>query len=71
MTPEDLKGAQKRLGMTQAQLANILEISQRTIRRYANGTWKIPRGIEYAINWLLHVHDILVEKEPRPRAGKD
>ena len=53
MTPQELKEAYKRLGLTQAKLATELEISERTIRRYAKGDWPIPKGIEYAIKWLL------------------
>jgi len=55
MTPAEMKTAQKQLGVTQAGLAGKLEVSDRTIRRYASGKWNIPRGIEYAIYYLLHL----------------
>lgn len=48
-----LREACRHLGCTQAQMAGKLEISDRTFRRYVSGKYQVPKGIEYAVRWLL------------------
>lgn len=53
MTALQLKRALKDAGLSQRGAARLLEINERTMRRYIAGDQPIPRAIEYALNWLL------------------
>jgi transcriptional regulator with XRE-family HTH domain len=44
MTAAELRAARKRLGLTQAQLAALLDIPQPTIARWERGTIAIRHG---------------------------
>ncbi len=51
MTADDMRALRKRLGMTQAQLADALGVDVSTISNYegARGPYKIPRRAELAV----------------------
>lgn len=52
MTTERFKQTRQRLGYTQAQLAEALQLSRMTISRYEAGTWEIPLAVEMAMDRL-------------------
>ncbi len=58
MTPTELREARKRLGLTQARLADELGIAQVTVvlyergSRYDGGPAPIPRVVELAMRYL-------------------
>jgi transcriptional regulator with XRE-family HTH domain len=54
MTADDLRALRKRLGMTQAQLAEALGLTVGTISNYegARGPYEIPRVVELACEAL-------------------
>lgn len=52
MTRHQFRAALASLGLTQAEVANILDISTRTAHGYANG-WPIPKVVEMALAFLL------------------
>jgi len=62
MTPAELREARKRLGFTQAQLAQHLGIAQVTLilyergSRYDGGPADIPRAVELALRYLESHH---------------
>ncbi len=51
MTPQNLKDFRAKLGLTQQQLATILDVSKRTIIRWET-EGRIPYTIELAIKTL-------------------
>ena len=56
MTPAELKAARKKLGMSAAELADVLLLGRgggRSIRRWEAGDSRIPGPAEVAINLLL------------------
>lgn len=52
MTSRELKIARAVLGLTQAELAEILEIATNSISRYETGAQPIPKTVELAIEAL-------------------
>lgn len=59
MTPDQLRTARARLGLTQAGLARALRMADngaRTIRRYEAGTRTIPGPVELAVEYLISKH---------------
>lgn len=48
MTPEELKTRRKNLGLTQAQLAQILDVKENTVFRWEKGILPISRTVELA-----------------------
>jgi transcriptional regulator with XRE-family HTH domain len=60
MTPEELRTSRKRLGMTQAQLAEALQLGKdgkRAIRRWEMGERPISGPVTVAITLMLERHD--------------
>lgn len=49
MTPNQLRAALDRLGLTQVGAARLLGIDPRTMRRYCSGTLPIPKWMTYAL----------------------
>ena len=49
----DFRKAAQALDMTQAGLASELGVSDRTFRRYVKGDFVPPRGVVYAIMWIM------------------
>jgi transcriptional regulator with XRE-family HTH domain len=54
MTADEFRALRKRLGMTQAQLADALDIDVSSISNYegTRGPYKIPRVVELACGML-------------------
>ncbi len=58
MTAEEFREARRRLGLTQQQLCDALEIAIFTVKCYERGTWSdgrpalVPRAIELALEAL-------------------
>ena len=53
MEPKDLRRQRMALRISQAQLADALNISVKTVSRWENGHNKIPRCADLAIRYLL------------------
>ena len=53
MTRTELRALRKRLGLTQAQLAEALDMSRDQIVRFEGGRAKIPRVVVLALTMLL------------------
>lgn len=58
MTAEDFRDARRRLGLTQQQLAEALELALFTVKCYERGTWSdgrpalVPRTVALALEAL-------------------
>lgn len=51
MSREEFRRIISDLGLTQAQVAEKLNINERTVRRYAGGA-SIPQVVKYSMYWL-------------------
>jgi DNA-binding transcriptional regulator YiaG len=54
MTPDELKQARAALGMTQAQLAQELEVSEDAVRGWETGRRPIRKTVATTVLHLLH-----------------
>lgn len=55
MTPEELDEAMGVLGVNAQRLALRVGVTDRTVRRWLDGTRNIPPPVEILINvWLMH-----------------
>lgn len=52
MTKDEFKQRRERIGMTQAQLAEILEMSVSTISKYEIGINEVPKYFEFVFEAL-------------------
>ena len=52
MTPERFKQRREQLGLSQGQLADIMDCEKRVIQRLEKGECKITRWHEYAMRWF-------------------
>ena len=52
MTPEQFKKIREKLGLTQAELASILEVKTNTVYRWEAGILPISRIVELAVRSL-------------------
>lgn len=52
MSGEALKKERERLGLTQEQLANILEVKPNTVYRWEKEILKVPKTVELAMKAL-------------------
>lgn len=53
MTPDDFRKARRKLGLSQAQVAALLEVaSDRTVRRWEDGEREIPGPAAVLMRWL-------------------
>ena len=53
MTRAELRSARKRLGMTQAELAEALGMQRNSVARMENGRQPVMRTTELAVKYLL------------------
>lgn len=53
MTPTELKTAREKLGISQEGLAKMLGIHPRTLRRYENGYYVIPKTVGLLVGYLI------------------
>lgn len=67
MTPAELNAAGERLYGAQwrAALGRALDVSDRTVRRWAAGEWPIPRPAALAIEALVENSKRRNRREPR------
>jgi transcriptional regulator with XRE-family HTH domain len=56
MTGEGLKEKRAALGLTQAQLAEILEVKSNTVARWERGILSVPKAIELALETVERNH---------------
>lgn len=54
MTGGQLKRVLAKAALSQRGAAKLLEINERTMRRYISGEQPIPRVVEYALLWISH-----------------
>lgn len=52
MTGAEYKQRREALGLTQAALAELLEVHTITIAKREAGTHQVSREMEYALNWI-------------------
>lgn len=52
MTALQLKRVLAKAALSQRGAAKLLEINERTMRRYISGEQPIPRVVEYALLWI-------------------
>lgn len=52
MTGEDLRTVRTALGLSQERLAERLDVGRRTVIRWEQGAWPIPRVVELALETL-------------------
>ena len=52
MTAGQLKKALAKANLSQRGAAKLLEINERTMRRYISGEQPVPRVVEYALYWI-------------------
>lgn len=55
MTGPELQRLIQKAKTTQVGAARELEIAPRTMRSYISGRLDIPRKIEYAMLWMVHI----------------
>jgi DNA-binding XRE family transcriptional regulator len=67
MTAHQMTEARKRLGLTQAQLAEALGVTRRAVVYWEAGTRSIARPVEMAVESLLQQHQ--QQLPPRRRGG--
>lgn len=53
MTPQELREARERAGLTLARLAGILGVSHRTVKRWENGETRFGKVEQIAIRHIL------------------
>lgn len=54
MTATQLKKVLAKAALSQRGAAKLLEINERTMRRYISGEQPVPRVVEYALMWISH-----------------
>ena len=52
MTKEEFKAAREHAGITQERLAEMLDVSTKTISRYECGDYPIPKAVAFAM-WAV------------------
>lgn len=52
MTGDELRAARRRLGVTQAGLARMLDVSKSIIEKWERGLYPVPLAIEFAMRFL-------------------
>lgn len=57
MEPATFIAARRKLGLTQEQLAELLDVSTRQVQRWESGASKISGPVNYAIKAMLDRHD--------------
>ncbi len=56
MEGDKLKEKRIALGLTQAQLAEILDVKPNTVARWERGLLSVPRTVELAMETVEHMH---------------
>ena len=71
MTPEGLRRAIVQLGVSQRELARMLDYNERTVRHYCAGDLPIPRVVEYAVRWLMTGWPTNIRPQPEVGGSHD
>jgi hypothetical protein len=58
VTPKQLRDALDKLAITKEQLATVLRIDEKTIRRWLNGQNKVPHSVEMHLNGIPLIKEI-------------
>jgi len=53
MTPDALGAAPAALGLSGRGLARLLDVNEKTYRRWVSGEWPIPRSVALAVQAML------------------
>ncbi|HEX8286788.1 MAG TPA: helix-turn-helix domain-containing protein [Pyrinomonadaceae bacterium] len=69
MESKELKQRRERLGMTQAELADVLGVAENTVWRYEKGATSIPKHMSLTLE-ALEARHIETLKQPIQEAGK-
>jgi transcriptional regulator with XRE-family HTH domain len=62
MKGDELKGKRIALGLTQAQLAEILDVKPNTVARWERGLLTVPRTVELAMETVERMYKKLGKK---------
>lgn len=57
MTGGQLQKLLDSAGLSQRGAAKEIGISERQMRRYIAGDAEVPKVVEYAIRWLIHIRE--------------
>ncbi|WP_425953048.1 helix-turn-helix domain-containing protein [Ralstonia pseudosolanacearum] len=57
MTREDLEAIRTKLGMTQEEMADLLQVDYVGYKRYATGGRAVPRYIARSAQAMAYLHD--------------
>ena len=61
MRPPQLRKLLQDAGLTQTEAATLIDVTDRTMRRYVSGATPVPRVVEYALLYAI---------ERRPKEAK-
>lgn len=53
MTPKQFKAARKKLGMTQAEIAAVIHVTERQISNYETGVYAVPPLVQDMLKIML------------------
>lgn len=54
MTPDAFRDALSRLNLTQVKAADLFEVTNRTVNRWATGRLAVPGAVEMALQVLIY-----------------
>lgn len=57
MTAAQLKRLLDKGGLSQRAAAKEIGVNERTMRKYVSGELDIPRTVELALYWIVHVRE--------------
>lgn len=58
MTPEQLSAALAALGLTQADYARLIDVSQKTVWMWVSGRTPVPKLVSEHLRVLLALHEV-------------
>lgn len=73
MTPAEFKEAQRKLGLSDAKLARVLNCDSRTVRRWKSGERHPNPVAARVMTWLIdgfEPPELVVERKRTPRTGR-
>ena len=59
MQPQQLRSLLEKAGLTQAEAARLIGVTDRTMRRYVSGATRVPRVVVCALLYVIHVQQDL------------
>lgn len=67
MDPLDIKIARKKLGLTQSEFGNKLNVSLRAVQSWESGARNMPKSTQLLVDQMLNMHNVgTVEESPTP-----